>query len=138
MDIDILKIKSHVWTGIISSCLIIASGSLLIYVFNKDLFLSLDLFKLIILSISVNIPAVITGVISATSLMMKNREDGDRDKDDKAFEYSATWLLSMIFNIMPLYLVIVARLICDISILSAIGILVLFQLFFLVTTIVKK
>lgn len=53
---DLIKIKPPVWSTILTIFIIVSSGALLIFVFDRDLFLSLDIFKLGLLSFAGVLP----------------------------------------------------------------------------------
>ena len=64
--LDVLKLKADHWiTGLIMTLATLAPGAVLLFLFKRDLFLTLELGKVILLSLGLTLPLVFINLIIA-------------------------------------------------------------------------
>ena len=81
MNIDITKIKENIWVSIISFILVLSSGILAVIVFNYEVFISLDIIKLVLLSLAVITPFLVINIFISFLLdIFTNSNNSDDDQ----------------------------------------------------------
>ncbi len=104
MEIDIDKIKAFpVITFLTLFCGVFISGFLFIYVFNDEIFLSLDLFRLTALAVSITIPLF---SINGFLILMGLTKDEENAPNNDAFHraFAASMYLGSLMTIPVIYI----------------------------------
>ena len=104
MDINIDKVKAFsVTTFLYLICGVFIPGFLFLYVFKRDIFLSLDLFRLTALAISITVPLFSVNGFLILMALTKD-EEGTPDEDGFHKVFASSIYLGSIMTIPVIYL----------------------------------
>jgi hypothetical protein len=126
MDVNVDKIKS--WSAVTIFHLIgsvIVPGYLFLFVFERKLFLSIDLFRLSVIGASITAPILMLNAVVAM-FVVSDAETKDKFSDDELNRYTAASIyVGGILSMIVIYLVIGVGYFCSLSMRSGIIITVI-------------
>ncbi|MDR3058907.1 MAG: hypothetical protein LBU84_12305 [Prevotella sp.] len=120
MNVDIHKITPSLWSVILTILVVTATGSLLIFVFDRELFLKLDTLKLILLSFGIIAPIFLTNVIICTFLVKKKISQSESNNQIQGLIISSFIFIGTI-SLIPMYGTILTAIFANMSIYQGIA-----------------
>ena len=110
---------------------VLSPGVLIVFVFLNDIFLSLDIFKLVLLSFSAVLP--ICAINFIFTLFAFRYKDFIKDTSESQTNFT---LLAIVLSSIPLYLVLFTRFLFRITLVHAIWECILIEIFYFIISLI--
>jgi len=106
MDLfELLKLKAEHWfTGLLMTLATFAPGSLILFLYQRELFVSLDLGKIILLSLGLTLPLIFTNLLLSLPHAIDNSKLNLKSLSPDIVEPKQHLMSACLFTCVPLYL----------------------------------
>lgn len=125
MSVNIEKVRPFSALTLFQCFCLLLSGILFLFIFNRPLFLSLDLFRLSMLGISITAPVLAFNTLLVQSSFEYNRDDISEDQFHRVLGSAA--FAGTLFSFFVLYVPILMGYFFDLSIKCGIALVLILQ-----------